>query len=156
MGNIANKDRKQLSFNAEYLVNTVEAAVNENIFPYPAYDVDASVEEIAEAMKFIIDSDLIGAYLFYARKIKVDFDDRVVDAVLFTISRDEFDTLEKKEQLKVPRCFPMVIGIKAETNNELDGNVFIKEEDELGRPLEEWKKAQEQKRMVRDFKLNNN
>lgn len=144
MANIEKKKREELSFNAGIIVTSIDRDLDGGYSTFTTYNMDASIEEIAEAMKFVIDSGWFGSYRLYARKIKTFFDKREVDAVLLVRYENEFDYLENNGYITVPIEYPLVIGTRKVTKNEnagltYDGNVYIKPALSEYLSLEDWK-----------------
>ena len=69
MSNIISKDREELSENSDIIVTSVDNAVEEATMPTIIDDIDPSISEIADAMKYVIDTGWFGKGFLYARKI---------------------------------------------------------------------------------------
>ncbi|MBR4830536.1 MAG: hypothetical protein IKZ96_02065 [Bacilli bacterium] len=160
MANIETKQREELSYNARIMVDTIDTHIDGGGFPITAF-LDASVEEMSEAVKYLIDSGWLSNRDLYAGKVKSNVDNSLVkDAVLFVRSKDDFDYGVNRGYISMPKGTPIVIGTPKAyekcnqgcLERKHDGDVFIELEDGKLVSICEWKDQQEHKTMTNRFK----
>ena len=152
MGNIEAKKRENLSYNAKIMVDTIDNFLDEGKFPITVYDTDASISEIEEAMKFVIDTGWFGTFTLFARKIRCAFGKgNITNSILFTTNEDDFTYSEEGGYLTILREYPTVTGIvkkdldNSQRPNENNGDVYIKLDDGSLISHEEWVKKSPQR-----------
>ena len=160
MGNIETKTRENLSFNAKVMVDRINCDTTGRSLPAIVY-VDASVEEISEAVKYLIDSSWATGEEVYAKKVKCNIDKSLIqDGVVFSHDRGVFQHAEQCQYISKVIGTPMIFGtpIAYEDNSngclarKHDGDVFIELKDGELVSMQEWKDQQEHKTMAMSFK----
>lgn len=142
MGNIDKKRREELGENAMHMVGVVDRGLDGGGFPIHVHKTDASVEEICEAMKYIIDTGWVG-HDFYARKALCNIDGIIVPIVLFSGSEQELVALGRTRWYEFLDESPLIEGVSSDRSEDgYDGDVYIKLDDNSLVSLEEWKKLQ--------------
>lgn len=132
MSNIISKDREELSENSDIIVTSVDNAVEEATIPTIIDDIDPSISEIADAMKYVIDTGWFGKEILYARKIMI-FSKYLgeVPGVIFADDITDIDYDVSHGYCKIQEEYPLVVG-KIKRNNETnsyDGDVLIEIND---------------------------
>ena len=129
MGNIQSKKREELSENSSSIVDSVSTRFCEGNNPVTIF-VDATITEMAEAMKYVVDSGMCGSSIFYARKIQAPEECNSVPAVLFTDDETDFDYGVEGDYFTLLKEYPTVVGyVKHGLDSKYDGDVFIKLQD---------------------------
>jgi len=141
MSNIISKNREELGENSNIIVTSVDNAVEESTIPTIIDDIDPSISEIADAMKYVIDSGWFGKEFLYARKITTcNKYLGYIPGVIFTDDITDIDYYVSHEYCKIQEEYPLVIGKYKRDNetNTYDGDVFIVTNDAKQLSLKEW------------------
>lgn len=142
MGNIDKVKYDKLSENAMHMVGVVDRGLDGGGFPIHVHKTDASVEEICEAMKYIIDTGWVG-HDFYARKALCNIEGIFIPIVLFAESEKRLTDLRRTRWYEFLDEFPLIEGVSSDSDEDgYDGDVYIKLDDNSLVSLEEWKKLQ--------------
>lgn len=151
MGNIEKKKLEELSYNAQRIVGAVDRGIDEGPLPLHCWHIDPSVEEMCEAMKYIIDTGWLGRSNHLMRKCEYKENGVIKPAVAIVDNADDFDYDELHKYYRYPREYPTVIGKSNcdtfETESDFidhtyDGDVFLQLDDGSMVSLEEWKRLQ--------------
>lgn len=135
MANIEKKSFKELSDVARTIVRVVDAQLDNNPLPIIIFDLEADVDDLVEAGKFIIDTGWLGSEPVYIRRMEYT-DEYKEPAVGIYVTDDEkdFEISEENGFYYFPKHFPMIIGndkvIEDETKGFInyihDGDIFLK------------------------------
>ena len=142
MSNINNKDYNEVYNNTQIIIKKFNKYLDEYPLPIVLY-IDASLDEIIDAVKYIIDTGWISSNL-YVRKMKYNGKLNKEEIVLiFTNDEKEFDYVEFHNYYKRIEDYPEIIGIpnyNKNSNNYYDGDVFIKLDNGNKINKKEWDK----------------
>ena len=151
MGNIEKKKYEELSSNAQRIVGAVDRGIDGGPLPLHFWHIDPSVEEMCEAMKYIIDTGWLGRSNHLMRKCEYKENGVIKPAVAFVCNAADFDYDELHAHYRYPREYPAVIGksnchtFKTESgfiDRTYDGDVFLKLDDGSMVCYDEWKRLQ--------------
>jgi hypothetical protein len=135
MANIEKKSFKELSDVARTIYKVVNAQLDNNPLPIIIFDLDATVDELVEGAKVIIDTGWFGTDPIYIRRMEYT-DEYAEPAVGVYITDDEkdFEMNEENGFYYYPKHFPMIIATdktyeddtKGFTNYIHDGDILLK------------------------------
>jgi len=151
MGNIEKKKEEELSYNAQRIVGAVGRGIDGRPLPLHCWHIDPSVEEMCEAMKYIIDTGWLCWSDHLMRKCEYEENGVIKPAVAFVDNAADFDYDELHGYYSYPSEYPTVIGksnchtFKTESgfiDHTYDGDVFLQLNDGSMVSYDEWKRLQ--------------
>ncbi len=96
--------------NVGKMVIEVGRGLEEGPLPISVWDVDPTLEEMIEAMKYIIDSGWMNNQPIYLRKAEYKENGEIKPAVIFTHEEDDFVNFEKNGYYHILDEYPIIVG----------------------------------------------
>ena len=135
MSNIERKKWDELSFASHEIIRIVDDVIEEGGLPTVIF-VDATVEDIADAVKHIIDTGWLGYHNFYARKMILNCTNEKQKCIAISMDEDFSTRIDNPTHCAIDENAPLIIGetyCYRESKNSLcpiyNGSVFIKLDD---------------------------
>lgn len=111
MANIEKKPYSELSYNSQRMIGAIDVGIDGGPLPITVYNMDASVDEIVDAMKYIIDTGWMGNDDLYAAVIGYNNEYGAYETgVEFVDDLKDYWYGEVNGYYKVLDDLPMVIG----------------------------------------------
>ena len=144
MANIEKRELEELSDDAQIIVGLVDYAIEGASLP-TTISLDADIEDVADALKYIIDTGWLGNECIYARKMKLTSSYDEVKHIGVSTDKDYFTYMTDLKYCNINENEPMIIGKTEHFNNTdnplngyYDGNVFIRLADGTMLSKQEW------------------
>lgn len=144
MANIEKKKYEELSENAQDMVRIVDYAVEGSSMPVTIY-LDIPVEDMADAMKYIIDTGWMSSDYVFARKMKMNSPSESVNCIGFATYEEFFTYVTALNHCTIDENDPLIIAKNnSYKENEYDphvihdGDVYIKLSDGTILSKQEW------------------
>ncbi len=135
MGNLKRKNYESCSDVAKYIINTTDNWIDERPGPIVVFDVDPSVDEACEAIKYIVDSGWMNG-MIYAKKMVhtyLSYNNIRTTKICIVITDNEkdFDNFENGEHtyFRSLNTFPEIVGVPINVAKKgilYDGDVYLK------------------------------
>lgn len=110
MANIEKKKYDELGYNSKRIISVVDQAIDGGPLPILVYNLDVTVDDMVDAMKYIIDTGWLSSGKTYARKVEYTNQYKEYETGVF-ITHDEtdFDRYEQAGYYYFPKDYPVVI-----------------------------------------------
>ena len=141
MANIEKKSYREINDITRHIIDYVDYWIEGTPMPIIIYDVNPTVDEVCDAVKYVSDQGWLGNIIYAKKMVYVDdnsFDSSTCKTgigLVITGNENDFIELEKGEHsyYRFINSFPEIIGVQIGSNNEYekyDSDIYLKPSDD--------------------------